>query len=241
MTNGATMNMGDFERIAEALRATPLGRAFLAEHARQSQAVSAAHVEGMFGELRQLLADRAQGGAQLGVMRRELQELAEHIRKTRAEIAALRPKDISANRIMAASEELDAIISATERATGDILNAAEQIGELCRSKAAHESIEALSFEIISACSFQDITGQRISKVVNTLRYIEQRLASMIEIWDAASEHRVEGDPHLFDPTDTRPDAHLLHGPALEGAGLQQDDIDQLLQSMENGAPRSAAE
>ena len=34
----------------------------------------------------------------------------------------------------------------------------------------------------TACSFQDITGQRTEKVVNVLRFIEQRINAMIEIW-----------------------------------------------------------
>ena len=75
---------------------------------------------------------------------------------------------------------------------------------------------------MTACSFQDITGQRTTKVVNVLRYIEQRVNSMVQIWSGDAV-----DPAATQPLDTRPDAHLLNGPAVAGAGVSQDDIDAL--------------
>ena len=94
---------------------------------------------------------------------------------------------------------------------------------------------------MTACSFQDITGQRTTKVVNTLRYIEQRVNTMIEIWgvdrdvlssaDASTSHRKMNDDH--------PDAHLLNGPAL-GDGVDQATIDALFDSISFNSPAPAA-
>ena len=88
-----------------------------------------------------------------------------------------------------------------------------------------------SHEILMACSFQDITGQRTTKVVNTLRYLEQRVNAMIEIWGIESMDGAKPPLHAAPPDDQRPDSHLLNGPALEG-GVSQDDVDALLAGLE---------
>src|SRR6185437_12300764 len=110
----------------------------------------------------------------------------------------------------------------------DILNAAERIQSAAARlpKTAEltplrEEIDAQTTEILTACSFQDITGQRTTKVVNTLRYLEKRVNSMIEIWGIDSLKALDEEA-----SDTRPDAHLLNGPSLEG--VSQDDVDALL-------------
>jgi chemotaxis regulatin CheY-phosphate phosphatase CheZ len=180
--------------------------------------------------------------------------MSSYIQQTRSEIAALRPADAGANRIMAATGELDAIVTATERATTEILNAAERIQEFANQMHRAEKsgtevdlgdlandIEVQVMEIMTACSFQDITGQRTTKVVNTLRYIEQRVNTMIEIWgvdrevlasaDASTSHRKMNDD--------RPDAHLLNGPAL-GDGVDQATIDALFDSITFDSPAPPA-
>jgi hypothetical protein len=86
-------------------------------------------------------------------------------------------------------------------------------------------IEELSTNIMLSCSFQDLTGQRTSKVVHALRYIEQRVNSMIQIWGVNARDAGPVDDVL---KDTRRDAHLLNGPAKAGEGVSQDDIDKLL-------------
>ena len=79
--------------------------------------------------------------------------------------------------------------------------------------------------IFTACSFQDLTGQRTSKVINALRYIEQRVNAMIAIWGVEGVKPNTDIPDAF--TDKRPDAHLLNGPALDGYGVSQSDVDAL--------------
>src|SRR3546814_11385032 len=86
-------------------------------------------------------------------------------------------------------------------------------------------IESEVTEILMACSFQDITGQRTSKVVNTLRYIEQRVHAMVDIWGTDGEG-VVAKRTPSSSVDDREDAHLLNGPALEG-GVSKDDIDAM--------------
>jgi hypothetical protein len=80
--------------------------------------------------------------------------------------------------------------------------------------------------------------------VNTLRYLEQRVMAMVEIWGVDEQTKAAE----IAPADARPDAHLLNGPARPGEGRTQDEIDQLLNgtlgpsavAAVNGTPAAAA-
>src|SRR3546814_114085 len=107
----------------------------------------------------------------------ELESLARYIQSARVEIAALRPDEIRQDHIPAATDELDAVVGATEEATGRILDAAEQIQTIAEGldQAVQNQLVDLVTGIFEACNFQDITGQRISKVVRTLKHIETKI------------------------------------------------------------------
>jgi hypothetical protein len=134
---------------------------------------------------------------------------------------------------MRATNELDSIVTQTETATSEILGAAEKLQEIAfilrEAKVepeACDAIEGLIMQIYTACSFQDLTGQRTQKVVHVLRYLEGRINSMIDIWGLdGSESTAAAAPVVVD---SRPDAHLLNGPALEGEGIDQSQIDSLM-------------
>lgn len=170
------------------------------------------------------------------VLRRELQEMSGMIQQAKREIAAMKPQGSpSDNRILSATEELDAIVSATERATGEILTKAERLGEICGLVGAlpggqglQEELSTISMDLLLACSFQDITGQRITKVVNVLRYLETRINSMVEIW--GRDAFVNTVPVSVQPADDRADAHLLNGPQPDGQAISQNDVDRMFSS-----------
>jgi chemotaxis regulatin CheY-phosphate phosphatase CheZ len=246
------MDEKSYIRFEDTLLATEEGRAFLRERDRRRWSASPESWPMLYDRL-SALTTRLEAAAETRApqtgpaddrVRSELQRISDHIQETRREIAALRPVDSGSSRIAAATGELDAIVSATERATSDILNAAERLGDVCpRLREAGkveiaDEIEGHVTDLLMACSFQDITGQRTTKVVNTLRYIEQRVHTMIEIWglgegtEEAAAHRKLGD--------TRADAHLLNGPALRG-GMLQDDIDALLAADHTAAGPAASE
>jgi chemotaxis protein CheZ len=167
------------------------------------------------------------------VLRRELQEMSGMIQQAKREIAAMKPQGSRTdNRILSATEELDAIVSATERATSEILTKAERLGEVCDlvgalpgGEAMKEELSTISMDLLLACSFQDITGQRITKVVNVLRYLETRINSMVEIW--GRDAFTGTTPAPTEPADTRADAHLLNGPQLDGEAISQNDVDRM--------------
>lgn len=225
-------NADYFEAIESAILETPRGRWFLSEFAKRSSVSDTGKVLDAIADLKaKLTADL--NSTHVEILRRELQEMSHSIVQTRQEIAAIKPADVGNNRIMAATEELDAIVTATERATSDILTGAERLLEVSEelqkipgADEFSEEIGALSTNILMACSFQDITGQRTTKVVNVLRYLEQRVNTMIEIWGVEG---VQSTPlTMAKPGDTRPDAHLLSGPQKDGAGVSQDDVDAML-------------
>ncbi len=184
-----------------------------------------------FGEIRKTMTRQKPEG-HLDILRGELEEMRASILKALQDIAAIKPEDADNNRIMAATAELDAIVTATERATNNLLGAAEGLQEvgakLCEGGAdadACDEIDTHVTNIFLACSFQDITGQQTTKVINVLRYIEQRVNAMIEIWEVEGAKLSRANAESMDK---RPDADLLLGPQLEGAGVSQDDIDRIL-------------
>ncbi len=217
--------------VEEAMAQSELGRTFLDEYARRNSVVRAQEVMDVLAELRESLQAQS-SSTHLEILRRELQEMSASIMQTRSEIAAIKPDEPGNNRIMAATGELDVIVSATERATSDILTSAEQLQDIATklrddgvAEESCDEIENHVINIFTACSFQDITGQRTTKVVNVLRYLEQRVNAMIEIWGVEG---VKPSEAAGDTLDARADADLLDGPQIEGDGASQDDIDRIL-------------
>ena len=233
-----------FAAVEEAMAQTELGRSFLDAFARKSSVVHAAQIMDILNDVRESL--RAQSSStHIEILRRELQEMSASIMQTRNEIAAIKPEEPGNNRIMAATGELDVIVSATERATSDILTSAEQIQDIAttlrEAGAADETCDEIDnhvTNIFTACSFQDITGQRTTKVVNVLRYLEQRVNTMIEIWGVEG---IDSSKAQSENPDDRPDSDLMKGPQNEGEGASQDDIDRILQEMLGGSDETSPE
>lgn len=170
---------------------------------------------------------------ELGVLRGQLQEMADSIELTKKEIAAVRHPEAADDRLTSAAMELDAIVKATEDATHNILSATEDIEDklaIIKDRAADVSVQKLideignlTIKIFENCNFQDITGQRTNKVVKTIYFLEDRVMNMIEIWGGAEEFKA-----VAQQEDVRDDDEkLLEGPQQEGAGVSQADIDAL--------------
>ncbi len=230
-----------FDDILQAVRETPRGRWFIDELSKRNRVSDTEQVLLGLERLRSAFAQPqekthdVQDSNRIDILRLELQQMSASIQETRREISAIKPTSNSDSRIMAATEELDAIVTSTERATTDILTSTEKLQEVVDGlrdrgfePGACDELEELITNIFMACSFQDITGQRTTKVVNTMRYLEQRVNSMIEIWGTSQTGQAEPAPQIPEGTDKRPDAHLLNGPAKEGEGVSQDDIDRLM-------------
>ena len=164
----------------------------------------------------------------------ELQALGAFIAAAKAEIAAIRPHDIQQQHLPTATDELSAVVGATAQATGEILDVVEQIEKLGPQLAAEHAAKVtdLVTRIYEACNFQDITGQRITKVVKTLQQIDAKVAAIVTAFgeklpgEHAANAQAEPAP-APQPSQAAPDAGLLNGPQLPGQGISQADIDAL--------------
>jgi chemotaxis protein CheZ len=165
----------------------------------------------------------------------ELDSIYEAISRTKREIATLRYAGAQGQEITRVTDQLGAIVLGTETATNSILAAAEKIDDLSSNlssrlsggdqEIAREILDHV-ISIFEACNFQDITGQRISKVVNAMRFVEERVHHMIDIWGGLESFK---DVETLDDSKPRGEAALLNGPALasDKGVTSQDAIDAL--------------
>ncbi len=138
-----------------------------------------------------------------------------------------------------AADELDAVVDSTERATTQLLGAIEEIeshaGMLNASTlppGMKPHVDVILERVISAyeaCNFQDLTGQRISKIVGVMKV--HRGASR------PADHHVVGAGQLQGliavmpsaPSALDDESSLLNGPKLDHdiGHVDQSDIDSL--------------
>jgi chemotaxis protein CheZ len=158
----------------------------------------------------------------------EVEELGRTIAAARVEIAALRVDDITASHIPSATDELDAIVAHTAAATDSILETCETLDRVAAAEAGETAatLQEATTRIYEACSFQDITGQRITKVVATLKAIDAKVAQIV----GAFGTRPPAPPPRAAPAAR--DATLLEGPQLPTNAMVQSDIDALLASFD---------
>jgi len=167
------------------------------------------------------------------VLKKELVGLFGHLQKIRKELAALNPPG-APDHFGSMSEQLDAIVDATEGATNTIMESMEGVDNLmnearsyCQGGKLGDIFDQVTDKVnvvFEACSFQDITGQRITKVVNSLKFVEERINAIIFTWGRDELTKVVVEIK----EDKDPDKKLLHGPQLPGQGISQTDVDKML-------------
>jgi chemotaxis protein CheZ len=160
----------------------------------------------------------------------ELEQLAKFIRDAKNEIQLLRPQDIREKYLPSATDELDAIVGATEQATHSILDAVESLEKLGPTLTgdATARINDVVTRIYEACNFQDITGQRINKVVKTMKAIEQKIDGLLSAFgDELARERAAAAAAAEAAKRPAREVDLLNGPQLPTEAVSQDDIDAL--------------
>ncbi len=165
-----------------------------------------------------------------------LMQLAQFIDEAKTDIAALRPDEVKDEFLPKAADELDAVVDATAEATNSIMDAVEVI-ESVQMELEDENSDKLmraTTQIYEACGFQDITGQRITKVVGALKHIEDKIDGLLDVFGEEiakykAAHPVEAsEEELAAPTDEE----LLHGPQMKSDAISQAEIDALLASFD---------
>jgi chemotaxis protein CheZ len=166
----------------------------------------------------------------------ELDLIHDAINKTKREIAVLHGKSFDGDEMSKVTGELGAVVGGTEEATQQILEAAEAIDQAAtamtkvnspdQQKLLSEEIQERVVSIFEACNFQDLTGQRIGKVMTTMKFIENHITVMMDIWGGVDAIRAHAPPIIDDRVG---DAKLLNGPKAEGdvGHASQNDIDAL--------------
>lgn len=179
----------------------------------------------------------------------ELGELARYINDAKKELQDFQPNTLSEEKLPDASDQLAAIVSTTEEATRKIMDSCDEIN------ATHERVrdrllslepaldpdvmasiedslmeaQNSSMQIYEACTFQDLTGQRIQKIVETLKEVERQVLRMVIVFGLNGENAKDIDADK--KKELQSDADLLNGPQLPGNSLEQGDIDDILNQL----------
>jgi chemotaxis protein CheZ len=175
-------------------------------------------------------------------LRSEMHEIQNAITETKRQVVSFHAPSVHGVTVNHAAGELGAVVMDTEGATNNILAAAERIEMLAgviesettmkAMKGRAGEIAQLVMSIYEACNFQDLTGQRITRVCETLGFVEKRVARMVEVWgglDALSNVMAQELETAKAQRDALGTHALAAGPAVAGADghVGQDDIDAL--------------
>src|SRR5712675_191085 len=227
------LSEADYDAIFAAVMETARGRWFLGEFAKRNRNTDSELVLAALDRVEAVWRQRDNSSPTERV-KFDLLEMAKAIAQTKAEIAAITPEGEAKGTLLEATEELDSIVRTTEHATSTILAAAEHVQEIAwtlRERGteceACDALDQRATDIYSACSFQDLTGQRTRKVVEVMRFLEERIEAMIDIWGATEA--------------ASPAAPVGHAPRIDDGGaeghLDQPHIDEM---MPGGAQRQTA-
>lgn len=171
-------------------------------------------------------------------LKAEIVSLVQYVKRFREEIAQMVQREKDQTRFESMADQLDAIVGATESATHNILERAETIdgiaealrecedaakrGELC------DKLNEESQLLMESCTFQDITGQRVTKIVRSMKFVEERVNQMVGLWGPDEIERLAQEFGHQTEEEKDQDEALLNGPALpQDTQISQDEIDKL--------------
>lgn len=160
--------------------------------------------------------------AQDAGLKEEIERLAIFIKQAKQEIANIGTSETGENATTDAAQHLDAVIKTTEEASHAIMDAADAImsaaGGIGGDK--EKAIMDATTKIYEACNFQDLTGQRVTKVIKMLTEIDARINHLLGYFGGAGG--------VAEAADQRSGDHrLLNGPQLPTQAPSQADIDAL--------------
>jgi len=185
--HSAPPSESEYEAICATVMESARGRWFLNEYARRNRHADTQLVVEAIGRLE--AAVRGEQAQPVDDLRSALSDMAEAIARAKADIAAIKSNGGHQGRIIEASEELDSIVEATEHTTSTILAAAEHVQDIAWTMREQDinarycdELDSEATAIYTACSFQDLTGQRTHRVIQVMRYIEGRINVLVDVW-----------------------------------------------------------
>lgn len=189
----------------------------------------------LVAELVQAILDALQPNARMRepAIRLDAGDLDRAIARASEELASPRAGGATAFEFGFATGQLDATLTHTEAATDCILDVCEMLdrvardlGELRgrRTRAASAQLREATRRIYEACGFQDITGQRITRVVDVINGMETGIARIISALGPA-----EAGPTMARArAGARP--RPLDGPQAPASAMAQVEVDRLMAS-----------
>ena len=159
---------------------------------------------------------------------KELKTIVQSIDSAKNEIASIRPKELTEQELPDATNSLDIIIQTSEEACGNILSCAEELMEISEYVPAklQERLTDISTKLFESSNFDDLNGQRVRKVIKTIRTIEDKLKGLLDIYGETYESMAPDEP-----VNTKSkDEELMNGPQDNEEATSQEDIDKILNS-----------
>ncbi len=171
-------------------------------------------------------------------LRLEVINMFQYVSRLREEIATISNQGDDPTHFSGMTVQLDAIVDATENATNTILEATETVEDIANKlrdesdpdarKALCDKLTEQTMQVMEACSFQDITGQRVAKVMGSLKFVAEHVGAMVELWGRDEiEDLVKALSIESEEAEEVSEEVTLDGPALPGNAISQDDIDAL--------------
>lgn len=167
-------------------------------------------------------------------LRSEVLNLFQYIQRLREKLAAMSLSRDDGTAIESMGVQLGAIVANTEHATDSILKSVEAINDATAAlhkekdpekfRAHIDDISQRATEITEACAFQDIAGQRVSKIVGSLKFVEDHINMLVDLW---GREEIKALSAKLVAPDLDADEPRLEGPALPGKAISQEEIDAL--------------
>ncbi len=161
----------------------------------------------------------------------KLKSLQDAISDLRAELSEIQSGGPNQTDVPSAKNELDAVVEATEKAANTIMDACEKILACTTSNPEiSRNAETQVVRIYEACTFQDIAGQRIKKVIKTLKKIDESVSSILGVLGGKS---APGSvKYVGNTAESMAFDNLMNGPQLPQNAMSQEEIDKLLASFD---------
>lgn len=224
-------------------------RIAMLEASQKGDMVPAEQVWDLVSSIKEMFGQQDESGVHsASKLYHELGELAKFINAAKKELQQVKSSDIANQQLPSASNHLDEIVQMTEKATGTIMDECDKLSTfhndtrerlmnmdppldpdaLAGVDAGLQEAMTSITHIYEACNFQDITVQRIQKVVKALQEVERQVLRMVVVFGLVEN---EGKLDAETKKELSEDAALLNGPQLAGQGLEQDDIDAILSKL----------
>jgi chemotaxis protein CheZ len=139
-------------------------------------------------------------------MYEEIKKLAALIDQAKKELAAADPQK-SGDAML----QLEEVIKSTESATHNIMDAADGVQKAALGQPNEKAIIDAVMKIFEACTFQDLTSQRLTKVIKLLVEVDQRTHAMLDLFGVKTNGAAK--PKMVEPA--KDDSHLLNGPQVK--------------------------